>query len=133
MQPTIELASTYLQSLTQPSATCKLLMRWDSHRLKRLRSPIGWTDPPEEPLLKEPSEPLLRRLWSAAIASCLRVTSARAAKQGPSCGDFQIPWMVQHLIEPLAAGHPNWGTHKKMTEKDEQELREFVRLKHHSH
>jgi len=25
------------------------------------------------------------------------------------------------------------GTHKKMNEKDEQELREFVRLKHHSH
>jgi len=33
----------------------------------------------------------------------------------------------------LAPGHPLWGTHKKMTEMNEQELREFVRLKHHSH
>ena len=30
--------------------------------------------------------------------------------------------------EPLV-----WGTHKKMTENDRQELREFMRLKHHSH
>ena len=30
-------------------------------------------------------------------------------------------------------GHPFWGTHKKTNEKAEQELREFVRLKHHSH
>ena len=26
----------YLQALTQPSVTCKLLIVWDSHRLKRL-------------------------------------------------------------------------------------------------
>jgi hypothetical protein len=30
-------------------------------------------------------------------------------------------------------GHPVWGTRKKMTEMNEQELRDFVRLKHHSH
>jgi hypothetical protein len=30
-------------------------------------------------------------------------------------------------------GHPLWGTHKKMNESDEQELREFMRSKHHSH
>ncbi len=35
--------------------------------------------------------------------------------------------------DSLVLGQPIWGTHKKMTEKDEQELREFVRLKHHSH
>jgi hypothetical protein len=35
--------------------------------------------------------------------------------------------------DPLVSGHPIWGTHKKMTESDEQELREFMRLKHHSH
>jgi len=29
-------------------------------------------------------------------------------------------------------GHPHWGTHKRMTEMNEQESREFVRLKHHS-
>jgi len=33
----------------------------------------------------------------------------------------------------LALGHPFRGTHKKRTESDEQELREFMRLKHHSH
>jgi hypothetical protein len=30
-------------------------------------------------------------------------------------------------------GHPLWGTDKKMTESGEQELREFMRLKNHSH
>jgi len=35
--------------------------------------------------------------------------------------------------DPLGLGHPFWGTHKKMTENDEQELHEFMRLKHHSH
>ena len=35
--------------------------------------------------------------------------------------------------EPLGLGHPFWGTHKKMTEIDEKELHEFMRLKHHSH
>jgi hypothetical protein len=35
--------------------------------------------------------------------------------------------------QSLGVGHPIWGTHKKMTEKAEQELHEFVRLKHHSH
>jgi hypothetical protein len=30
-------------------------------------------------------------------------------------------------------GHPYWGTHKKMNGRDQQELREFIRLKHHSH
>jgi hypothetical protein len=30
-------------------------------------------------------------------------------------------------------GHPIRGTHKKMNGNDEQELCEFVRLKHHSH
>ncbi len=32
----------------------------------------------------------------------------------------------------LGLGHPLWGTHKKITEKDGQELREFMRLRHHS-
>jgi hypothetical protein len=31
------------------------------------------------------------------------------------------------------AGAPIPGTHKKMTESVEQELREFMGLKHHSH
>ena len=30
-------------------------------------------------------------------------------------------------------GHPLRGTHKKMNGSDEQEWREFMRLKHHSH
>jgi len=30
-------------------------------------------------------------------------------------------------------GAPLWGTHKKMTETDEQEWRELMQLKHHSH
>jgi hypothetical protein len=30
-------------------------------------------------------------------------------------------------------GHPIWGTHNKMNETFQQELVEFVRLKHHSH
>ena len=34
--------------------------------------------------------------------------------------------------DSLGFGAPNWGSHKKMTETHEQELREFVRLKHHS-
>jgi hypothetical protein len=34
---------------------------------------------------------------------------------------------------PGETGHPLRGTHKKMNEKDEQELGTFVRLKHHSH
>jgi hypothetical protein len=33
----------------------------------------------------------------------------------------------------MKSGHPIWGTHKKMTGSAEQELREFMRLKHHSH
>jgi hypothetical protein len=38
------------------------------------------------------------------------------------------------MVETLgASGAPTPGTHKKMNESDEQELREFVRLKHHSH
>jgi hypothetical protein len=36
-------------------------------------------------------------------------------------------------IQKSVMGHPLWGTHKKMNESDEQQLREFVRLKHHSH
>ena len=30
-------------------------------------------------------------------------------------------------------GHPLRGTHKKMNGSDQQESREFMRLKHHSH
>lgn len=37
-------------------------------------------------------------------------------------------WSSRVAIEPLV-----WGTHKKMTEIDEQELHEFMRLKRHSH
>jgi hypothetical protein len=33
----------------------------------------------------------------------------------------------------MKSGHPIWGTHKKMTGSAEQELREFMRFKHHSH
>jgi hypothetical protein len=35
--------------------------------------------------------------------------------------------------ESLGLGNPFRGTHKKMTEMNEQESREFLRLKHHSH
>jgi hypothetical protein len=39
----------------------------------------------------------------------------------------------ENLCWSLRLGHPLWGTHKKMTEMNEQELHEFMRLKHHSH
>jgi hypothetical protein len=38
-------------------------------------------------------------------------------------------WVLNHND---SLGHPIWGTHKKMNGSDEQELPEFVRLKHHS-
>ena len=38
--PTIALICAYLEGLTQPSATCKLLNVQDSHRLKRLASVV---------------------------------------------------------------------------------------------
>ena len=41
MQPTIEHTCTYLEGLTQPSATCKLLKVRESYRLKRLSSTIA--------------------------------------------------------------------------------------------
>jgi hypothetical protein len=45
-----------------------------------------------------------------------------------------IPTAPQYLATCVfALGHPLRGTHKKMNGSDEQELREFVRLKHHSH
>ena len=40
---------------------------------------------------------------------------------------------MPELSEPLGLGHPFRGTHKKMTEMNEQELHELMRLKHHSH
>jgi hypothetical protein len=38
MQPIIGVTCTYLEGLTQPSVTCKLLNEQDSYRLKMLRS-----------------------------------------------------------------------------------------------
>jgi len=38
-----------------------------------------------------------------------------------------------HLLLIPWSGAPILGTHKKMTEIDEQELHEVLRLKHHSH
>jgi hypothetical protein len=50
-------------------------------------------------------------------------------RRDPEFGNI-VPGVFSPLIaiEPLV-----WGTHKKMTENGEQELREFMRLKHHSH
>jgi len=39
-QPTVVLTCTSLEGFTQPSATCKLLNVWESHRLKRLASAV---------------------------------------------------------------------------------------------
>ena len=40
MQPIIGVTCTFLEGLTQPSATCKLLKVGDSHSLKRLASAV---------------------------------------------------------------------------------------------
>src|SRR5450631_88059 len=40
MQPTLDPTCTYLERLTQPSVTCKLLNVQDSYRLKRLAAAV---------------------------------------------------------------------------------------------
>ena len=60
----------------------------------------------------------------------LVVGLAERAALGPP---LSVPGGNGGRLCSLALGHPFWGTHKKMNENDEQELREFMRLKHHSH
>jgi hypothetical protein len=52
----------------------------------------------------------------------------RSRSRGPSARAQGI----KNLKLSCRLGHPIWGSHKKMTVVAEQELREFVRLKHHS-
>jgi hypothetical protein len=59
----------------------------------------------------------------------------------PACGKLRHSKLTSETSGLLAnvgliskiLGHPLWGTHKKMNGSDEQEWREFMRLKHHSH
>jgi hypothetical protein len=46
---------------------------------------------------------------------------------------MRIEMSQKGCVDPLILKHPFGGTHKKITESDEQEWRELMRLKHHSH
>jgi len=61
----------------------------------------------------------LSRNWPAYGRTCVVVAMYR----------FFLPMLS---TEALGLGHPIWGTHEKMTGMNEQELRESMRLKHHS-
>jgi hypothetical protein len=57
----------------------------------------------------------------------------RSSRLSPILGGLRTNRKLFIGLDPLVWGHPFWGTHKKMTEMNEQELHEFMRLKHQSY
>src|SRR5262247_4589111 len=60
----------------------------------------------------------------------LSITPVATAEPRPEVG---CPRWKKRRADPMVVGHPFRGTQKKMNGSDEQEIRELIRLKHHSH